>query len=123
MKDDCEKTRSVALPWFEATSTSLGLAQEIVAGLTPNDNPHTFLELGCCYATAGDLQSAEEMLRRAVSGFQNAYDEMPERDWALAERSRAEQLASALANRSHASLLSQWRDQTIVKLKLHRLRS
>src|SRR4051812_33066138 len=30
MQEICDKTRNIALPWFDTTSTALGLAQELV---------------------------------------------------------------------------------------------
>lgn len=121
MLEVCEKTSNIALPWFDATSTVLGLAEELV-GLTKYGNPHTLFELGCCYVTAGNLAAARDPLREAIRQFQQAYDEMPERTWALRERSLAEELVAAIANGTHASLLSRWRDQTFVNLKLDKLR-
>jgi hypothetical protein len=121
MLEVCEKTSNIALPWFDATSTVLGLAEELV-GLAKYGNPHTFFELGCCFATAGNLAAARDALREAIRQFQQAYDEMPERSWALRERSLAEELVAAIANGTHASLLSRWRDQTFVNLKLDKLR-
>jgi hypothetical protein len=122
MQDVCEKTRNITLPWFASTSTALGLAQELVS-LAEHGNPHTFFELGCCYATAGDLAAASAPLREAIRLFQKAYDEMPERTWALREQSLAEELVAAIANGNHTQLLSMWRDQTVANLKLEKLRS
>src|SRR5262245_2151387 len=123
MLDICDKTRNIALPWFESTSTALGLARELVIltedrNLTQYRNPNSFFELGCCYVTARDPTAAIAPLQEAIRGFQQAYDEMTERTWALRESSLAEQLLAAIANGSHASLLQSWRDQTIVNLKL-----
>jgi hypothetical protein len=120
MREICDKTRSIVLPWFELTSTTLGLAREL-AILAQHENPHTFFELGCCYVTAGDLAAASAPLQEAIRLFQKAYDEMPQRTWALKERSLAEELVAAIANGTHASLLSTWRDQTVTNLKLERL--
>lgn len=121
MQDVCDKTRNIALPWFDSTSSAMGLAQELV-NLAENRNPHTFFELGCCYATAGDLAEAIAPLQEAIRLFQKSYDEMPERTWALRERSLAENLVAAIADGTHASLLSSWRDQSVVNLKLEKVR-
>lgn len=122
MQEICEKTKSIAIPWFETTSAALGLAQELV-GLAKHGNPHTFFELGCCYVTAGDLAAASAPLEGAVWRFQKAYDEMPQRTWALKERMLAEEAVGAIANRTHESLILSWRDQTIVNLKLEKVLS
>jgi hypothetical protein len=121
MQDVCDKTRTIALPWFDSTSTAIGLARELVS-LAEHGNPHTFFELGCCYATAGDLAAASAPLQEAMRLFQKSYDEMPERTWALRERRLAEMLVAAVADGSHASLLSSWRDQSVVNLKLEKVR-
>jgi hypothetical protein len=122
--DICDKTRNIALPWFESTSTALGLARELII-LTEDKahpaqyrNPHSFFELGCCYVTAGDPAAAITPLKEAIREFQRAYDEMTERTWALRERALAEQLLAAIASDAHGILLRSWRDQTIVNLKL-----
>jgi hypothetical protein len=120
MKEICDKTTSIALPWFDSTSDARGLAQEL-AKLAEHENPHTFFELGCCYATADQLTAASAPLEDAIRGFQKTYDEVPGCTWALAERSRAEELVTAIANGTHATLLSQWRRQTVVNLKLENL--
>ncbi len=121
MREVCDKTANIAVPWFESTSTALGLARELVA-LAEDGNPHTFFELACCYVTAGDVAAAASPLQEGIRRFQQAYDEMPQRSWALRERSLAEELVAAIANDSHASLLSRWRDQTVVNLKLDKIR-
>jgi hypothetical protein len=121
MHDICHKTRNIALPWFDSTSTALGLASELL-DLAIHGNPHTFFELGCCYATAGDLAAARAPTREAIHRFQKAFDEMPERTWALRERLLAEELVAALGNGMHASLLSRWTDQTAANLKLEKVR-
>ena len=121
MRDICDKTRNIALPWFDSTSTALGLAHELV-NLVDHGNPHTFFELGCCYVTAGDLAAASVPLGETIRCFQKAFDEMPKRTWALQERSLAEELMAAIGNGTHASLLSRWRDQTVANLKLEKVR-
>lgn len=116
-----KKIMDIALPWFDFTSTALGLAMEL-GKLTDHGNPHTFFELGCCYAVVDDIDAARSPLRHAIQLFQASYDEMPQRTWALKERVLAEELVNAMANRSHASLLSAWRDQTEKNLKLSSFR-
>ncbi len=121
MQDVCDKTRIIALPWLDSTSSAMGLAQELV-NLAEHGNPHMRFELGCCYATVGDLAEANAPLQEAIRLFQKSYDEMPERTWALRERSLAEYLVAALADGTHASLLSSWRDQSVLNLKLDKVR-
>ena len=82
MEEICDKTRKIALPWFESTATARGLAQELLI-LTNLGNSHTFFELGCCYATAGEIEAARAMLEEAIRRFQEAYDNAPVRTWAL----------------------------------------
>jgi len=106
MADICEKTRSIVFPWFDSTSTAMGLAKELV-GLSEDENPHTFFELGCCHTIAGDLAAASASLREAIQHFQSSYDEMPARKWAIKERSLVEELLEAIADGTHAGLLSQ----------------
>jgi Domain of unknown function (DUF4304) len=120
MQDVCDKTKKIALPWFDSTSSAMGLAQELVQ-LAEHANPHAFFELGCCHATAGNLAEAIGPLREAIRLFQKSYDEMPERTWARSERSLAESLVAAIADGTHESLLSRWRDQSVVNLKLDKI--
>jgi hypothetical protein len=122
MQEICDKTKNIALPWLDSTSSALGLAKELVI-LAEHGNPHTFFELGCCYVTAGDLAAANAPLLEAIRRFQHAYDEMPARTWAMTERSLAEELVAAIANGTHESLLSRRREQTCVNLKLEKVRS
>ncbi|MBL9092285.1 MAG: DUF4304 domain-containing protein [Planctomycetaceae bacterium] len=117
MQDVCEKTRNIALPWFDTTSSALGLAQEL-ADISRDGNPHTFFELGCCYATAGHIAEAVASLHEATRLFQKSYDEMPQRTWALKERAMAEALLAAIADGTQSRLLSSWRDQSMGNLKL-----
>jgi len=115
MQDVCEKTRTIAIPWFASTSTALGLAREL-AIVAVYGNPHTFFELACCYVTVGDLGAASASLQEAIRRFQIAYDEMPQHTWAMNEWLLAEELVAAIANGTHASLLSRWQVQTIANL-------
>lgn len=122
MQEIRDQTKNIALPWFDSTSSPLGLARELIV-LAEHGNPHTFLELGCCYVSAGDLAAATAPLQEAIRRFQQAYAEMPQRTWALKERTLAEELVAAIANGTHESLLSSWRDQTVANLKLAKVRS
>jgi hypothetical protein len=121
MQAICKETKNFAFPWFDSTSTAPGLAQELV-NQAEHGNLLTFFELGCCYATAGDLAAANAPLREAILRFQKSHDEMPERTWALTERWLAEELIAAIENGTHAHLLSKWRDQTVLNLKLEKVR-
>lgn len=120
MREVCEKTGDVAIPWFEATSSTAGLADELLV-IARGGNPHTFFELGCCYAVSGDLEAATPILRQAIHGFQTAFEEMPKRTWAERERLRAQELVDAIAVRKHQSLLTKWQAETIRTLKLEKL--
>lgn len=121
MQDVREKVMQIVLPLFDSTSTAQGLAAELEIG-KKHGNPHTYFELGCCYATVGDSSSALVPLREAIELFQKAYDEMPQRTWALSERSLAEELVGAIADGSYSSVLSNWREQTVTNLKLSAFR-
>jgi len=120
MKEVAEKTANIAIPWFDETSTPHGLAKVLLT-LTKDRNAHTLFELGCCYATIGLLGPARKHLCEAARLFQAWYDEFPECAWALVERDLAEQLGSAITDSAHVSLLSEWRKQTILNLKLDKL--
>jgi hypothetical protein len=122
MQEICEKVTTVAVPWFESTSSASGLAIELEKmKVHMHPNPHTFFELGCCYATTGDLGNANSALKRAVSLFQAAYDEMPARTWAVQERDLALSLIKAICEGIHQDLLAMWRQKTFEKLKLHKI--
>lgn len=118
MKDVCEKIKNFALPWFDSTSSVLSLAQELEKHVQ-HPNPYTFFDLGCCYATAGQLTDAIAPLQEAIRLFQYSYDEMPDRTWALEQRKLAENLVAAIEAGTHATLLSDWRNQAVVKYKLN----
>lgn len=120
MRDVCEKTKNIALPWFDSTSSAMALAQEL-ANHADHRNPHTHFEMGCCYATEGNLADAIAPLQEAIRLFQNSYDEMPECAWAIRERSLAENLVASIADGTHASLLSSWRNQSVVNLQLKKV--
>lgn len=122
MQDICDKTKSIALPWFDSSSSASGLAIEL-ASLAEYGNPHTFFELACCYATTGDLGAVNVPLQEAIRRFQKAYDDNHLCTWALKERALAEELATSIADGTHARLLSRWRDLTAAKLKVEKLRS
>lgn len=122
MLDICDKTKTIAMPWFQKTSTATKLAEEL-AILAHHGNPHTFFDLGCCYATANNLAAATDPLREAIKRFQQTYDEFPKRTWAMKERSLAEELIAAIRNGTSTSLLSQWREQTAVNLRLTKFRA
>jgi hypothetical protein len=122
MQEICDQAKNIALPWFDSTSSALGLAQKLVV-LAEHENPHTFFELGCCYATAGDLVAANAPLQEAIRLFQQAYDDTPACAWAMEERSLAEELVAAMAGGTQERLLSRWRDRTAANLKLEKVRS
>jgi Domain of unknown function (DUF4304) len=120
MKEICDTTRNIAIPWFNSTSTDLGLARELTF-LTEHGNAHTFFELGCCYVTAADLPAASTPLQEAIRRFQNIYDANSQCTWAMKERLLAEELVAALASGTYASLLSRWREQTVANLSLKKV--
>jgi hypothetical protein len=122
MREICDMTKKIALPWFDSTSSALGLAKKLVV-LARDKGPHTLFELGCCYATAGDLAAAKAPLQEAIGQFQQEFDETLENTWALEERSLAEELVAAIAGGTQERLLSRWRDQTAANLKLEKVRS
>lgn len=120
MQDVRERVVNIALPWFDSTSTAQGLAKEL--DKLENVNAHTLFELGCCHATADDIDAAGPPLQQAIRIFQEWYDEMPQRKWALSERALVEELVRGIADRSYRSLLSSWREQTVTNLKLSAFR-
>lgn len=122
MLDVHEKIVNIAFPWFDSTATTQGLSKELAMS-TEHGNPHAFFELGCCYATAGDLDAAGVPLQEAILLFQKSYDEMPQRTWALSQQSLAEKLVVAIADGNHADLLSSWQEQSVVNLKLSAFRA
>jgi len=120
MQDVCERIRSIALPWFDSTSAPLGLAEELVKN--GHGHPHAFFELGCCYATAGDLESACASLREALRILMEFYNTELHREWVLRESAQIEDLLAAIARGSHANLLASWKEQNFTKSMLSRFR-
>jgi hypothetical protein len=123
----CAQTRNIAMPWFQSTSTALGLARELEILKGPNKS-HNFFELGCCYATAGELTAATVNLQEAVRRFQSCHDDFQKTylhlsplTWALLERSLADELLRAVQDGTYSSVLSRWKEQTVVNLKLSKL--
>lgn len=116
MLDVRERMMNVALPWFDATSTPIGLAEELVK--MGHGHPSTLFELGCCYATTGNLEAAKASLREAMRIFKESYNTALHHEWMLGETTQIESLLAAIANGSHANLLSDWKEQTVTRLKL-----
>jgi hypothetical protein len=120
VQEICDKTRRIAIPWFESTSTPVGLAQELVIWATRLRDVQTLFDLACCYVTAGDLTAAIKSLQEAIGmsyGRGDAFCFFEEyvryRESALKKRALAEELVAAIANGTHENLLSRWRNQNL----------
>ncbi len=116
MLDVRDRMMNIALPWFDSTSMPLGLSEELAK--IEHAHPSTFFELGCCYATDGNLEAAKASLREALRIFKESYITALHHEWMLGECAQIESLLAAIASGNHTNLLSRWKEQTMTKMKL-----
>jgi hypothetical protein len=106
--------------WFIKTETVLGLAAELRAcGDTPN--AHVHFEIGCCQLRVSNRLEAKTAIVRARTLYHKTHDQMPTCVWPLDWVTQCNRLLAAIDDKTDASVLNTWRDETVSKLMLDKL--
>jgi hypothetical protein len=120
MKEVANTFVSRILPWFDETATVQGFLREVEAA-RPSPNVHVEFNYACCLAWLSRDQEAKGSFVAARAGYEASHLEMPERDWAARHVSHCEELMRAIETGNGRSLLTDWRDVSITRLKLTRI--